>query len=338
MRLILDGGGAATQASSDCSGGNTVLVRELLSSQRKRALRIYVKNKSFKEAEMRWLMMVIISTMCAPTALGVVVVSSGNKPVQKWTNSLLAPVANHESRVLHRWINGAEDFRYAGNVNALNDFLVKFVEATTAEGKPAGEVVLCPSGGEDGNTLQQVPCEWSMEINEGIVTRVLREDRGSQLRPLHPTVTIKVADAETLSRLLIPAGLRVTGPKGLKSRYVNAIGSSDATVRGHAAIKLAKFDPHDATSMAVVAGLLEDHDDFARRLAASSLKEFGAMAKPVVPLLNRIAAGEGVTEGLKKSLTETIEVIGKSEVDADGVRRYREAMAAIEGYLEKRAD
>lgn len=267
----------------------------------------------------------------------------GNEPLQEWLSSPLAAIANHESRVYHSWVNGAEDFYYKGDVTTLNAFLKQFAEGTTSEGTTSegqitGEVILRPLPGKTQSFYEKpVEYDWHMEIYGGIAERMTKEDRGVNIWRPHPTVTIAVAEAALLASLAIPEGLAVTSPAEVKARYAEALGSSDQTVRGWGAGKLSRFDPYDATSMAIVAGLLGDKEDWVRLNAAGSLQRFGAMAKPLVPLLGHTAAGKTGAGDVGERIAETVKVIEGSEVDADAVRRYREAMAAIEGYLEKRS-
>lgn len=286
---------------------------------------------------MRSIFIALITLVLPTTAFSLVEEYFGNEPLAAWKDRPLASVANHDSRVYHSWVNGAEDFYYRGDVEVLNEFLKRFAEGTTNGGKTAGEIILRPLPGETQPFHEKaIEYDWHMEIYGGISEPMSKADRGSEIWRPHPTVTIAVADPDRLKNLRIPDGLAVTGPAELKARYAKALGSSDTSVRGWGADKLSRFDPYDTTSMAVVAGLLGDKDAWVRLNAAGALRSFGSHAKPLVPLLAHTASAKTGAGSVEDAIADTIRQIENSTPEPEALRRYQEARAAIERYVSDR--
>ena len=116
------------------------------------------------------------------------------------------PVANHSTRVYHRWVNGDERFYYQADANQLNDLLAKFAR-TNQEKK---EVVLLPGPGTTTNFKGDRKFDFNCEMHlvGGIARHIAGKDKGHIYWPLHPRLTIRVGPDLDLAALKIPAKKR----------------------------------------------------------------------------------------------------------------------------------
>ncbi|MFT4542538.1 MAG: hypothetical protein ACI841_003994 [Planctomycetota bacterium] len=143
--------------------------------------------------------------------------SFGNGPVPanaEWAEGLLS-VANHPQRVYRRWVNGNEEFFYAGETNQLNSVLTRFARIEA----PYRDVIFMPQAGETQSFEgKAVSYNWSVYAPSGIMLAMAR-GAGSSLYPDRATLTIHVAGSIDLGALMIPSGLTLIGARELSERY-----------------------------------------------------------------------------------------------------------------------
>lgn len=215
----------------------------------------------------------------------------------------IMPVINHTTRVYQVWVNGNENFYYRGATADLNDCLKKFAD-TPAEVR---EVLIRPGPGKtktfDGDA---VPYDWQLSIIGGISKHLTTLDRGSKIWSKHPTLIVYIGDRITLSKIQIPEGLKVIEIRDLKKRYHQGLLSSDKTVRGWGAGRLARLDPYDNANLERIIKLLKDDDQWVRLNAVGALTYFGRKARPAIPALKECSktANEQLKTYIDKSIRQ----------------------------------
>lgn len=242
------------------------------------------------------------------------------------------PLVNSQARVYHTWVNGNERCYYLGDVAALNEALRQFA-AIEAE---ALEVVLRP-GPAEATTFQrdkQITYRWSLHLVGGIARHLTTLEKGELIWRKTPTLTVHIDNQLPLEKLSLPENVTVVGLKQLKSRYVEALSSSDITVRGWGSGELVALDRFDSKTLKTVAGLLEDSNNWVRLNVAHSLPRYGAKARPFLEALRKAEATDDVS--LKQAVTEAIAAIETAQSPEEPERLHAELLAQIEKFLASR--
>lgn len=287
-----------------------------------------------KAPSIRWglYLMVALATCGSASALGTE--ELGNKPLNdanytSWPG--IMPVVNHPSRVYQQWVNGNELLFYAGDMTALNDTLQKFSRTGC---KPL-EVVLRPGPGVARTFAQKpVSCQWRLQLMSRVSGYLLSRDRGKEVWPDHPVLTVYVGNGIELEKLVLPAGMQVTSLTTAKLRALGGFKSTDKTVRGWTAGQLVALDPYDEGSRDAIAAMLKDDDNWVRLNAAHSLVAFGKKALPVLPQLRDALATDDAM--LREAVRKTIQEIEKAEGREALERSHNELSAQIDQFVAAR--
>lgn len=249
----------------------------------------------------------------------------GNDPLSdanyvKWPG--LAAVVNDKSRVYYSWVNGNENFYYITSSAELSGMLARFAAATLKN----HEVVLLPGPGKTRsfNGVNEFTVNCHLQIFDGIAAHQLTLDKGDQVWPKEPRLTVYSGGDIDLTKLEIPKGLSLVTPAELSARIRQGSESKDQSVKGWSAGVLAAHDPFEAANLAVVQKLLADDNDWVRLNAAGAITLFGPAAKAALPALK--ACLERKDENLKKRAAESIAAI---EAVADRAAAEREHAAAV---------
>jgi hypothetical protein len=244
-------------------------------------------------------------------------------------------LVNDPARVYHWWVNGNEQCYYRGDTAALNAALANFARV----GAEVHEVVIRPGPGRT-RSFHGKPVEfgWMLHLVGGISRHQTTLDRGPLVWSRHPMLHVFVVDDIRLDQLQVPEGVRLIGLGELKRRNVEALGSSDQTVRGWGAGHLAELDPYDERSASAIAKLLDDPDDWVRASAVSALASLGATAKSSLPALEGARAFRSgpYKEQYEKRTTKAVEEIRGAKADSAGEKSHREALRRIEEFLAAR--
>jgi hypothetical protein len=258
----------------------------------------------------------------------------GNAPLpsrnyQDWPR--VAELVNDPSRVYHSWVNGNEHCYYQGGIAALNAALENFAKV----GTELREVVVRPGPGQT-KSFHGKPVEfgWMLHLVGGIARHQTKLDRGYLVWSKYPMLHIFVGDDMQLDQLKVPDGVKLIGLRELKRRNVEALGSSNPTVRGWGSGNLADLDRYDEQSATAIAKLLDDLDDWVRLNAAGALADFGSQAKAMLPALERAQPRDGpLKDQLKERVTKAIEEIRSAKADVAAERAHREALRRLEEFL-----
>ncbi len=241
----------------------------------------------------------------------------------------LIEVINDKSRVYYNWVNGNENFYFAGDTDKLNAALKKFAAADVA----VKEVVLRPAPGEttsfDGS--QKFPFQWHLQIFGGIAAHLTTRDQGDQVWNKHPRLTVYVGDDIDLAKLDVPKGLVLVSIDEISARARKGIASTDQSVRGWSAGVIAHHDSFAPENLKAIEKLLADDNDWVRLNAAGAVALYGAKAKSALPALK--ACLERKDEGLKQRAQESIATIEAAKGDPDRERNYQAAVAKINEYI-----
>lgn len=262
----------------------------------------------------------------------------GNAPLpasnfNQWPGVML--LVNDPSRVYQVWVNGDDRCYYRGDTAALNAALEHFAKVGTA----VREVVIRPGPGRT-ESFHGKPVEfgWMLELVGGLARHQTTLDRGGLVWSRHPRLEVYVGDDIRLDQLRVPDGAKLLGLGELKRRNVEALGSTDPTVRGWGAGHLAHLDRYDEQSALAIAKLLDDPDDWVRANAVSALTYLGARAKSALPALE--GAREFSDGAYKKQYVErtakAVEEIRGAKTDAVAERSQREVLRRIEEFLAAR--
>jgi hypothetical protein len=256
----------------------------------------------------------------------------GNKPLSEanytaWPG--LAAVVNDPVRVYQYWVNGNENCYYTGNAEECNQTLANFAAATLKE----HEVVLRPGPGsvKTFDRKSEFTVNWHLQIFGGIAGHMTTLERGADVWPKHPRLTIYIGGDIDLDKLAIPKNVTLVGLKELGARARRGIESDDKSVRGWSAGVIASIDPHDKENLAAVEKLLKDDDNWVRLNAAGAISMFGHPARSAIPLLKDCQ--ERGDEQLQKRAAESIEKIEAAQPNVAEEAAHREAVAAIERFI-----
>jgi len=267
----------------------------------------------------------------AVSGLGTEVV--GNEPLpaanyKDWPG--IMPVVNHPSRVFQQWVNGNESCYYQGDTTALNDTLQKFAGTQVKD----LEVVLRPGPAETRSFSadRTIPYRWQLRLIGGIARFLTSRDRGTQVWADHPVLHIYVGEGIDLAKLVMPAGVKVSGLAEVKQRMRKGFRSTDKTVRGWTAGELAALDPYDDESRDAIGARLKDEDMWVRQNAAHALAFFGGKAAPLLPALREQLATENAP--LKDAAQTTIREIEAAESREPKERAHKALLLQIGKYLD----
>ena len=215
----------------------------------------------------------------------------GNKPFalpnyKNWPNIL--PVINNKSRVYHTWVNGDEQFYFNSSTDQLNQLLVDYAKLN---GKK--EVLILPQAEnvKTFNQKQNFAFNCSLHLVGGIAKHIAGKNKGNIFWPLDPELTIRVTAENDLTKLKIPAGVKLVSLAEIKTRYKNGIDSTDKSVRGWGIGFLARVDPYDGESLKFVSKLMIDKDDWVALNAVANISTFGPKAKDHLVRLEAISQG-----------------------------------------------
>ncbi len=258
----------------------------------------------------------------------------GNDPLNEASYATwkgLSEVINDPARVYYSWVNGNENFYFAGDTAKLNAALKKFAAADVA----VKEVVLRPAPGEtksfDGG--QQFKYQWHLQIFGGIAAHLTTRDQGDQVWNKHPRLTVYVGGEIDLAKLEIPKGVTPVAIDELSARARQGIASKDKSVRGWSAGVIAHHDAFSAENLTAIEKLLADDDDWVRLNAAGAAALFGSQAKSALPALK--ACLERPDEGLKKQAAESIASIEAAQAQPERKREHEAAVKKIKEYVDQ---
>jgi hypothetical protein len=240
----------------------------------------------------------------------------------------LVNVINDPARVYYSWVNGNENFYFAGDTDKLNAALKKFAAAEVE----VKEVVLRPAPGEvksfDGD---KHAFQWHLQIFGGIAAHLTTRDQGDQVWNKHPRLTVYVGGPIELAKIESPKEVKLLSIDELSARARKGIASTHQDVRGWSAGVIAHHDAFSAENLAAVEKLLADDSDWVRLNAAGAIVLFGDKAKPALPALK--ACLERKDEGLKTRAKESIEAIESAKADPEREREYAAAVAKIKEFI-----
>lgn len=256
----------------------------------------------------------------------------GNKPLSEfdygdWKG--IMPVINHSNRVYHRWVNGGEGFYFRGNTQALNNYLRQFAAIDAG----VREVVIRPGPATTWTFRgDYVPYDWELELIGGISKHMTTLDRGSNIWSKWPTLAVFIGKGIELKKIRIPEGVRVIELRDLKKRHREALLSKDKTVRGWGAGCLARLDPYDKQSLATIAELLNDKDDWVRLNALVALSEFGSKAQSMLASLRGCLEATD-NERLRKRVEQTIHKIENAKDTTQAEKQHGILLAEIAKFV-----
>ncbi len=136
-----------------------------------------------------------VALLCAWTglALGLATEHFGNAPMppgwgEQMMSKELIPLANHQSRIYWREVNGDPHFFYQGNTATLNEVLKLFASTEPRE------VILVPGPGEVQSLVgeKRMRCDWSLHTPSGLWMALARKEKGTNALAKIPTLTIFV--------------------------------------------------------------------------------------------------------------------------------------------------
>lgn len=239
-------------------------------------------------------------------------------------------VINDEHRVYRSWVNGNEQFYFAGDTKALNAALAEFARIK-ADRKV---VVLRPAPASTTNFGGDHVFEynWRLHLLGGIAKHMATRDLGDNIWDPHPYLHVHVGDDIELMHLEIPKGVEVLDIIDLQERYAKSFGSSDQSVRGWACGELARLNVYDEKSMKKIADQLKDGESWVQLNAAGALKLFTHQADEAISKLKAVTSED---DRLKDRIAETIESLESAEPDDKARKAYESSLKSIHDYVEK---
>jgi hypothetical protein len=240
----------------------------------------------------------------------------------------LVDVVNDPARVYYSWVNGNENFYFAGDTDKLNAALKKFAAADVE----VKEVVLKPAPGEVQSFHgEKHAFNWHLQIFGGIAAHLTTRDQGDQVWNKHPRLTVYVGGPIDLAKIEAPKEVKLVSIDELSARARKGITSKDQNVRGWSAGIIAQHDSFSAENLAAIEKLLADDQDWVRLNAAGAIVLFGAKAKPALPALK--ACLERDDESLKKRAKESIDTIEAAQAESQREREHAAAVAKIKEFI-----
>jgi hypothetical protein len=241
----------------------------------------------------------------------------------------LIDVINDKNRVYYNWVNGNENFYFAGDTAKVNAALKAFAVADVT----VKEVVLRPAPAETTtfDRSQKFPYNWHLQIFGGIAAHLTTREFGDQVWNKHPRLTVYVGGDIDLAKLEVPKGVTLVSIDDLSARARKGIGSKHQDVRGWCAGVMADQDHFSAENLVAIEKLLTDDSDWVRLNGAGAVALFGAKAKSALPALR--ACLERPDENLKQRARETIAAIEAAKDDPAAEKAYREAVEKINKFI-----
>ena len=178
-----------------------------------------------------------------------------------------------------------------------------------------------------------MPYDWELIIIGGVSKFLTTLDRGDKVWSKYPTFVIYVGERMKLNEIRIPAGVNVLELSDLKKRHHEGLLSSDKTVRGWGAGRLARLDPYDEDSLESVVKLLKDKDQWVRLNAAGALSVFGKKAQSAIPALRECS--KTADERFQKQIERWIKEIEGAEDKADLEKQHSKLLAEIGEFVKK---
>jgi len=245
----------------------------------------------------------------------------------------LFEVASDKCRIYSNWVNGNENFYFRGNTDQLNDALKKFAAIKVEK----HEVLIRPGPGKahSFNSERILDCNWHVNVHGGIAKHLTTLDKGTNFWPVEPTMTIWIGGGIDLAKIKIPDGVKVLSVNDKAARARAGLDSKDQTVRGWGSSIPADMNPHDPENYAAVEKLLKDDVNWVRMCAAGTIQQFGARAKPAIPLLKECEKSED--ENLKTTATKAIAAIQSAKEDEAQAKEFTEAVKKIEEFKQQQA-
>ncbi|HUE72234.1 MAG TPA: hypothetical protein VMP01_15225 [Pirellulaceae bacterium] len=242
----------------------------------------------------------------------------------------LFELASDKCRVYSNWVNGNENFHFAGTADQLNEALKKFAAIKAAK----HEVLIRPGPGKvhSFNRERTLDCNWHVNVHGGISKHLTTRDKAEHFWPGEPTMTIWIGGTIDLAKIKIPEGVTVVGVNEKAARARAGLDSKDQTVRGWGSSVLADMNPYDKQNVAAVEKLLTDDVSWVRLCAAGTIQRFGALAKPAIGLLKECEKSDD--EQLKTRAAEAIAAIEAAKEDDAAAKAYDEAVKKIAQFKE----
>jgi hypothetical protein len=270
----------------------------------------------------------------------------GNAPVEhqaEWAAGVL-DVANDPSRVYRRWVNGNEDFCFAGGALELE----RCLKAYSAVQAPLREVVLLPTpGGTRSFEGLEVDFAWRLNVPSGIYRAMIRLDDEAAPEQ-HATLTVHIAGAKLrLADLKLPAAVTVLGPDDVAARLMEQAADKESRRRGYALSQLGEFTYLDPVVDALLE-VLEGDDAGLQPTAAAGLARAGRRGARGIARIEALLgearkAGALLPEGREdwrsKSLEDALALLEAAEsgpVDADAEEAFAKHLEALRALVAAR--
>jgi hypothetical protein len=256
----------------------------------------------------------------------------GNEPFTdvanyvSWPNVM--PVINDAHRVYHTWVNGNENFYFAGDTTALNAALKKFASIKAER----LTVVLRPGPGKTSTFKkeQSLPFNWNLHLLGGIARHMSTEELGSNIWDPSPYLHVYVGGAIKLDEIEIPQGVEVLEIADLQSRYAKCMTSKNRGVRGWSCGHIAQLDPYNADSMRKIATLLDDGDDWVKLNAVGALSVFTGVADEVIRKLRTVKTDD---KQLQKQIAKSIDLLQKAQPTETARKEFQQSIASIHEFV-----
>jgi hypothetical protein len=204
----------------------------------------------------------------------------------------------HGQRVYHCWVNGNEQFFYRDDVDTLNESL----QAFALVGCNTREVLLRPGPALTTSFHEKkIDFDWDVHIVGGIAGHMSKLDQGEKVWNTSPMVTIYISERIPLEKLKIPDGVSVIELSDLKSRYREALTSREQDVRGWGSCELARLDRFDDDSLATIAKMIDDPNEWVRSNVFLAIAAFGRKAQPLLPKLRDAKADADVIKRITEA-------------------------------------
>lgn len=274
-----------------------------------------------------------IVLLYASTAFALGEESVGNEKMsganyKDWPGALA--VINDEHRVYRTWINGNEQFYFAGDTKALNAALVEFAKIKADR----RVVVLRPVPATTNNFAGDHVFEysWRLHLLGGIAKHMATRDLGDNIWDPNPHLHVHIGGDIQLMHLEIPKDVEVLEIADLQKRYAKSFGSTDQSVRGWACGELAQLNVYDEKSMKQIAKQLQDGESWVQLNAAGALRLFTHQADEAVAKLKTVVSED---EQLNKRIAETIETLESAKPDDKAKAAFLKSLKSIHGFVTK---
>lgn len=283
---------------------------------------------------LRSLFPVALVVIIAGTCRGMAEEGFGNEPrldvlnYADWPNVLA--VINDSHRVYQVWVNGNENFCFAGDTQALNAAL-KNLAAIKSQGLT---VVLRPGPGK-GNSLKKdrsFDYNWQLHLLGGIARSMSKEHLGANIWDPSPYLHVYVGGQIKLDDIEVPTGVTLLEIADLQTRYAKCLASADKGVRGWSCGHIASLDHYNHESMQKIAVMLDDKDNWVKDNAAGALVVFKCFADEAIDKLQAVKTDD---KQLQKQVTKSIEELQAAKSDDKERKAFEESLTAIHAFVAK---